>query len=137
MQERQYPRIGIAAIIIRGRKVLLGKRKNKNHGFGTWAFPGGKLELVESPEECVKREVMEETGMKIKNVKFFSLTNDVFDAEKHYVTLFYTCKVESGEPRAMEPEKCENWEWFEWEKMPRPLFLTIEHLLEQKVNPVG
>ncbi|RLC15632.1 MAG: DNA mismatch repair protein MutT, partial [Deltaproteobacteria bacterium] len=54
------PLIGVAAIVIKDKKVLLGKRKNA-HGAGTWAFPGGHLEYKESIEECAKREVFEET----------------------------------------------------------------------------
>jgi 8-oxo-dGTP diphosphatase len=35
----------------------------------------------------------------------------------------------------MEPEKCEGWEWFEWDQLPRPLFLPIENLLKQSFDP--
>ena len=130
-----YPKVGVGIIIIKEGKVLLGKRTNPNHGYGTWDFPGGKVNFGEKPEDCVLREAMEETGVKVKSIKFFSLTNDIFDEKRHYITLFYTCKIESGEPKGMEPERCDGWEWFEWEKMPSPLFLTIEHLLEQKITP--
>ena len=36
----------------------------------------------------------------------------------------------------MEPEKCEKWEWFEWNNLPEPLFLPIQNLLKQKFNPL-
>ena len=52
------PLIGVAAIVIKDKKVLLGKRKNA-HGAGTWAFPGGHLEFNESIEACAKREVFD------------------------------------------------------------------------------
>jgi 8-oxo-dGTP diphosphatase len=61
----ERPRVGIGVIILKNGRVLLGKRKS-SHGTGTWHFPGGHLEFGESLEDCSRREVLEETGMKIK-----------------------------------------------------------------------
>jgi 8-oxo-dGTP diphosphatase len=36
----------------------------------------------------------------------------------------------SGEPKVLEPHKCEYWEWFEWESLPEPLFAPIQTLVE-------
>jgi len=60
------PKVGVGIIVIKDNKVLLGKRKN-SHGEGSWCFPGGHLEFNESLENCAKREVLEETGIEIKN----------------------------------------------------------------------
>ena len=65
MDER--PKVGVGVIIIKDGKVLLGKRKNA-HGEGSWSFPGGHLEFNEELFDCAKREVLEETGIKIKNL---------------------------------------------------------------------
>jgi len=133
MEDR--PMIGIGVIVIKNNKVLLGKRKN-SHGEGTWCFPGGHLEFNEEIEECGKREVLEETGIKIKNIKLGPFTNDIFKKEgKHYVTLFLISDYDSGKVRVMEPDKFEKWEWIEWGKLPKPLFLPIQNLLKQKFNP--
>jgi len=67
--EQNRPGVGVGVIIVKDNKVLLGKRKNA-HGEGDWAFPGGHLEMNETWEDCVKREVMEETGIEIKNIRF-------------------------------------------------------------------
>jgi len=61
------PKVGVGIIVIKDNKVLLGKRKN-SHGEGSWCFPGGHLEFNESLENCAKREVLEETGIEIKNI---------------------------------------------------------------------
>lgn len=42
---------------------------------------------------------------------------------------------DSGEVKIMEPEKCEQWEWFDWNNLPKPLFLPAQNLLKQKYNP--
>ena len=57
------PLIGVAVIVTKDDRVLLGKRKN-SHGADTWAFPGGHLEFNESIADCAAREVFEETGLK-------------------------------------------------------------------------
>ncbi len=134
MDER--PKIGIGVIVIKDGKVLAGKRKG-SHGEGSWSFPGGHLEFNEDIETCATREVMEETGISIKNIRKAAFTNDIFEKEgKHYVTLFVTSDFESGEAKVMEPNKCERWEWVEWNKLPNPLFLPIQNLLKQKFDPL-
>jgi len=132
---KNRPRIGIGVCVIKDNKVLLGKRKG-SHGEGSWSFPGGHLELNEDIEACAKREALEETGIKIKNLRLGTFTNDIFEKEgKHYVTLYVIAEYDSGEIRIMEPEKCEEWGWFEWDKLPEPLFIPIKNLLKQGYNP--
>jgi len=137
MNKKDYkrPNVGVGAIILKGNKVLLYKRKNA-HGDGTWSFPGGHLEFNESIEDCAKREVMEESGIKIKNVKLGPYTNDVFKKEdKHYVTIYAIAEYQSGDAEIKEPEKCERWNWFTWENLPSPLFLPLKNLLKQNFSP--
>ena len=56
------PRVGVACVVQKEGKVLLGQRKGA-HAVGCWGFPGGHLEFVESVESCAKRELLEETGL--------------------------------------------------------------------------
>ena len=128
------PKVGVGVIVIKDNKVLLGKRKG-SHGEGSWCFPGGHLEFNESLENCAKREVLEETGIKIKNIRFETITNDIFKEEgTHYITIFMLCEYDSGESKVMEPEKCEKWDWFEWNSLPEPLFLPVQNLLKKGYN---
>ena len=133
--EAQRPRVGVGVIVRRGAKVLLGKRKGA-HGSNTWCFPGGHLEFMESVVECAEREVSEESGVTIENIETHVFTNDLMEDDgKHYVTLYAVCDWVSGEAKVLEPEKCEMWEWYEWESLPRPLFMPIENLLKSGFNP--
>ena len=128
---KNRPLIGVAVIVIKDGLVLLGKRKNA-HGDGTWAFPGGHLEFNESIEECARREIFEETGITISNLRYGPYTNDIFEKEgKHYVTLFVLADYASGEPEVKEPDKCEEWQWHPWPPMVKPHFLPIANLLKQ------
>lgn len=130
------PKVGIGVMVIKEGKILLGKRKNA-HGEGTWSYPGGHLEFGESWEACSKREVMEETGIEIKNLRFGMVTNDIFENEqKHYITIFIIADFASGDVTLMEPHKCEVWDWFEWGQFPKPLFLPIVNQLKTNFNPL-
>ncbi len=129
------PRVGIGVIVKKDNLVLMGKRKSPL-GTGTWSFPGGRLEFNEDIETCAKREVSEETGINIKNLEFGPVTNDIFkEMGEHYITLFIISDYDSGEVKLKEPEKCERWQWFEWDKLPKPLFLPIINLLKLNYNP--
>jgi 8-oxo-dGTP diphosphatase len=133
MEER--PKVGVGVIVVKDGKVLLGKRKNA-HGEGAWSFPGGHLEFKETWEACARREVMEETNLQIKNLRFGTATNDIFEKEKkHYVTLIMLSDYESGDLKVLEPDKCESWEWFSWDNLPQPFFIPIQHLIKEGYNP--
>lgn len=122
-------RVGVAVIIIRDGCVLLGERIGA-HGAHTWATPGGHLEWGESIEDCAIRETFEETGLTVSGLKKVSFTNDVFSTEdKHYVTLFLQASEVAGEAAVKEPNKCKQWRWFEFDKLPEPLFLPLTNLL--------
>ncbi len=132
----QHPRIGVGVFVIKDNQLLFLKRKG-SHGKGTWGLPGGHLEFGETLESCAQREVFEETSLKVKNIRFGSITNDIFEQEgKHYITIFMLCDYDEGEAKVMEPEKCENLEWFEWKNAPIPLFLPIQNLQKQEFNPL-
>lgn len=131
----ERPKVGVGVLIKKGEKILLGKRKNA-HGAGDWCPPGGHLEYGESFEACARREVEEETGLYLESVKFGTVTNDIFEKEgKHYVTIIMVAELSHGEPEIKESEKCEKWEWFEWDTLPEPLFLSEINLLKQGFDP--
>jgi 8-oxo-dGTP diphosphatase len=93
------------------------------HGSGTWSVPGGHIEFDEDWIECAKREAMEEVGLKIKNVKLLTLTNDVFTEEKkHYITIWMTADWDEGEPESKEPEKVTDLAWHSLHDLPEKLF---------------
>lgn len=103
----EYPGVGVNAIIIKENKVLLGKRKGAL-GDGQWAFPGGRLELYEEVKDGIIREVLEETGTKIKNLKAGPYVNNFSKQEElHYLVLFFIAEIDSGEPGVTEPNKFE------------------------------
>lgn len=125
------PKVGVGVLIVKDGLLLLGKRKG-SHGSGSWSPPGGHLEFGETIKECAKREVLEETGLEIKNVRLGPYTNDIFeDEQKHYLTVFVTANPAGGTPQTLEPQKCEGWGWFEWTNLPDSLFRPLVNLRSQ------
>jgi len=131
-QTSSVVRVGIGVFVLRDGKILMGKRKG-SHGAATYALPGGHLELGETWEECAAREVMEETGLTLTNIRFVAVTNDIFEnEEKHYVTLFMAGDLDNAQnAKLMEPNKCESWDWYAPDNLPKPTFLSLQDLMKQ------
>jgi 8-oxo-dGTP diphosphatase len=128
------PRVGVSIVITRGEEVLLLRRANV-HGAGTWSTPGGHLEFGETPEACAAREAFEETGVQVANVRFIGLTNDVFDENRHYITIWMRGEYLSGEAHVAAEYESIEVGWFRWEALPGPLFLSLQHLLGGESYP--
>lgn len=60
----QHPRLGVSIGVWRGGEVLLVRRGGATFG-GLWSFPGGHVEWGESIETAVRRELLEETGLRV------------------------------------------------------------------------
>jgi 8-oxo-dGTP diphosphatase len=56
----------LAAVIRKGERVMIARRKSTDRFAGQWEFPGGKIEPGETPEGCLKREIMEEFGVETR-----------------------------------------------------------------------
>ncbi|KAF2261561.1 hypothetical protein CC78DRAFT_347784 [Lojkania enalia] len=117
--ENQRPKVGVGVVIHdEAGNIVMGERTG-SHGAGTLQCPGGHLEYGESFAECARREVLEETGLEVGEIKFLTATNDVMEESKHYVTIFVTCVItgEKKEPEPLEPHKCARWDWIPWSQM--------------------
>lgn len=100
---RQYPGqpiVGVGAVIIDEGKVVLVKRRFEPLA-GQWSLPGGRLELGETLEAGLAREMLEETGLEIE----VGPVVDVFDrilldperkVRYHYVLIDYLCRPVGG-----------------------------------------
>jgi 8-oxo-dGTP diphosphatase len=125
-------RVGIGVFVFKGGKFLLQQRQG-SHGAGSWAPPGGHLEFGESFEDTARREVLEETGIKVTNLKFGAGTNDNFASEgKHYVTIWMLSDWQSGEPQITEPNKCREQRWCGFDDLPSPMFLPWQNLAQSE-----
>jgi len=104
---RDYPErpiIGVAAVVIENDKVVL-VRRGRPPAYGQWSLPGGAVELGETLEKAVIREVSEEIGLKVKVLELVAILDRIFldkegQVQFHYVLLDFLCVNIGGKLRA-------------------------------------
>ena len=105
------PVVGVGGVVIdRGRALLI--RRGCEPLLGEWSIPGGALELGESLESGVARELLEETGVSVRVLELIEVFDRIYHGNGtpiaqakqkprfHYVIADYLCERISGEPRA-------------------------------------
>jgi len=94
-------KVNISAVIFKGDKILIQKRSLDEDVYpGLWGIPGGTMELKDKNlEETLRREVMEETNILIKNINIVSNNTRL---KKEYSTLYVMCVADydNGRPEA-------------------------------------
>jgi 8-oxo-dGTP diphosphatase len=97
------PVVGVGGVLIRDGKVLL-IRRGKPPLYGRWVVPGGTVELGESLEQALVREMREETGLEVVPLEiltvFDRIERDGDQVVYHYVIVDYLCRWLGGEARA-------------------------------------
>jgi len=128
--------VGVGVMIVKDNKILLGlrhddpeKADSELRGEGTWSMPGGGLEYGETPIECAIREVEEETGIKVKKVSVMCVNNDM-NVHAHFITIGTIAEEFEGEPQVLEPDEIVEWRWFNFDALPKNLFMPSEKILE-------
>ncbi len=133
-REEQKVGVGVGVLINKNGKILLIKRRG-SHGAKSWAPPGGHIDFEEPIIECARREVKEEVGVKIKNLKVIGFTEDFFkEDKKHYITIWINSDWESGEIKKSHKEFSEI-NWFSRKDLPKPLFVPLKNFVERKIQP--
>lgn len=91
----------VAGILVRDGKIMISRRPAGAHMGMKWEFPGGKIETGETPEDALRRELMEETGAEVEAVRIYGAKLWAYP-EKTVLLLFYMARLLSGEPRPLE-----------------------------------
>lgn len=129
-----YIGVGVGAIILNDKnEVFLAKRgKKAKNERGTWEYPGGGVEFGEKLVDAIKREMKEEYDIKIEVIHQLNTHDHIIPEDgQHWVAPSYIAKIVKGEPKIMEPEKCEEIGWFSVEKLPQPLSLITQASLPE------
>lgn len=124
--KREFPAapiVGVGAVIVDGDAVLL-VRRGQEPLKGEWSLPGGVLELGETLEQGVCREVLEETGLQVEAVSVVEVLDRIVTQPSlaegsdqaaedkirfHYVLIDYLCRVVSGELSASSDADDARW----------------------------
>jgi 8-oxo-dGTP diphosphatase len=113
---REYPEapvVGVGAVVLQGNQVLL-VRRGKEPLKGRWSLPGGALELGESLEEGVVREVLEECCLNVDPVAVVEVFDKITRGadgkiQYHYVLIDFLCKCAGGSPRCASDAEDARW----------------------------
>ena len=103
--------------IINNKNEVLLRKKARGFGAGKWNGPGGKIDPGETPEESTIREVKEETGLVVKNLKKRGAIEFVFteNNDLNNYTHIFVCRDYAGEPRDLGEGKLK---WYNIEEIP-------------------
>lgn len=130
-----YIGVGVGAAIFNDEgKLFITKRgKKAKNERGKWEIPGGGVEFGETFEQAIKREIMEEHGIEIEILELLGICDHIIPKEKqHWVSPTFICKIVTGEPRIMEPDKCEEFGWFTIEEAEQlSLSIVTKHDIKE------
>jgi ADP-ribose pyrophosphatase YjhB (NUDIX family) len=124
------PRVGCGVAILRDQNLLLIRRGRPPEA-GCWSLPGGKVDLWEPTEAAARREVAEETGLKLGALELLCVVDYVSPEEGvHWVSPTFLASAFEGEPRLLEPEKHTGLGWFGLDALPDPLTSSVRAAVE-------
>ena len=121
--EERGPRLCVAAAIRRsplGEQVLVGKHA----GAGKWLLPGGKVQIGETPEEALVREVREETNLRIGMLRL----SQVKHVPEGWVTIVYTAVAANEDDLLEKEEEFHSLRWVGYEQAAMELVMSIPEL---------
>ncbi|MDH5483183.1 MAG: NUDIX domain-containing protein [Candidatus Bathyarchaeota archaeon] len=113
-KERRCPEPTVGGLILNDeKKVLLAKPSKWKNRF---TLPGGHIELGESIEEALKREIKEETGLEITPIRLLNLQEAIcseeFHEPRHFIFLDFLCEAQITEVK-VDQDELQEFLWVE------------------------
>lgn len=139
MSERFKAIVAVHLFLIKDNKILLLRRFNTGYEDGNYSVPAGHIDGGESVIDAMIREAKEEAGITIEenDLKFAHVMHRIKKEEnEERIDFFFTCEEWQGEVRIMEPEKCDDLSWFEFDDLPLNVISYIIQALDYYKNQV-
>jgi 8-oxo-dGTP diphosphatase len=110
-------------VLIRENKILLSRRYNTGFQDGSYSFPSGHLKNDEETfSQALVREAMEEIGIQIDPADLELVhvmhRRQQEPADERRINLFFKVRKWKGEPSIMEPNRCDDLQWFDSGSLP-------------------
>lgn len=123
-------KIGVACLVFKDGKVLLGRRLSKSHGDGEYTCGGGHAEFMEELGEAARREIQEEWRIEISAPEYVCTTNLRKYGNKHYIDIGFKANWISGEPSPESEGEFADFDWYNLDNLPSPLFGAVANYFE-------
>ncbi len=120
-------------ILIEGNRILL-IRRGREPFKGEWGVPGGRIEDDETAEQCLVREMKEETGLDVEPVKLVGIYSDPLRDPRLIIAAAYLVKRTGGEVRG--GDDAAEAGWYELDKMP-PLCTDHGRMVKDALSQLG
>jgi 8-oxo-dGTP diphosphatase len=121
--------ISCDTLVIDNNKVLMILRK-KDPESGKWCLPGGYLSWDETVEECAAREVKEETGYIIKDLKFLKINSNPNREERQNIVLFFKANIkEKKDP--IDLDEVIKIKWFSLDELPNDIVFGHDKIIKE------
>jgi 8-oxo-dGTP diphosphatase len=131
MGHSPHPKVGVGVLLIDEHERVLLTLRSLPPEAGCWSIVGGKLDYLETLEECAVREASEEVGVQISINSLLCVTNHLLPQERqHWVSPAYLGRVVKGEARNCEPAKTHAVRWFRLDQLPPNLTMTARNAIE-------
>ena len=136
--------IRAGGVIIHNGKILVHKNINKDH----YCLPGGRIEIGESSEQTIKREIQEELGKKIDIIGYLATIENFFEMEnKKYHEIFFIHKIEFANEEDkkinytmhnLEGKEYLQYEWLDFDKVEEYPIVPkcLKEVLKSKAFPI-
>jgi phosphoglycolate phosphatase-like HAD superfamily hydrolase/ADP-ribose pyrophosphatase YjhB (NUDIX family) len=131
------PLATVGALIFNAKNEVLMIRTQKWSGL--WGIPGGKIKRGESSLAALRREIKEETGLNITDIKFVlvqdCISSKEFYRDAHFVLLNYTCQCVAKNPRVVLNEEAREFQWLKLAaakklKLNKPTKILLDAVLK-------
>jgi len=129
--------LSVYLIAIKDGKVLLLRRQNTGYEDGNYGLVAGHADGDEPATLATCREVAEESGLIIKpeDLKFAHVMHRRQDDER--IDIFFTAERWEGEPKNIEPDKCDDLSWFPLDNLPPNTIPYIRQAIELSQKNIG
>jgi 8-oxo-dGTP diphosphatase len=124
------PRVGVGILLVDESGRLLLTLRRRPPEVGCWSIVGGKLDFLETLEQCALRETLEEVGAAISIDSLLCVTDHLLPGEgQHWVSPAFLARVSSRDTRNCEPEKTQEVRWFPIDELPPNLTITARNAI--------
>ena len=130
MGESCIPRVGVGVLLVDELNRVLLTLRNRPPEAGCWSIVGGKLDFLETLEECAAREAREEVGVEVSIQSLLCVTDHCLPQEnQHWVSPAYLAKIRAGKAFNCEREKTADVQRFELDRLPPNLTMTARNAI--------